>query len=112
LDFGRIGPQSIPKNVRDNFRLAVGQKLGETYDKLIEDETIRQQLSSQVALQLIFDLKYVQWFHPKLSGIIEPYTTKLQGIIDPFDLDIVNPRLKVNLKRCLFENHVSLVSFH
>jgi len=37
---------------------------------------------------------------------VEPLVSKLQEFLDPFDLEIINPRLKVNLKRFLFENHV------
>ena len=44
--------------------------------------------------------------HLKLGEIVEPLVSKLQEFLDPFDLEIINPRLKVNLKRFLFENHV------
>ncbi|CAG7831517.1 unnamed protein product [Allacma fusca] len=71
FEFGRIGPQSIPKIVRDDFRFAV-------------------------------------WFHPKLTSVVEPPLVKLQALIDPFDMDIVSTKLTLNLKRCLFENHLTL----
>ena len=104
FELGKIGPQSIPKNVRDEFRFTVGQKLAEFYAGIDLKE-----LTPQAALQLIFDLKYVQWFHPKLSTVTEPILAKFEALIDPFDMDIVGPKLKVNLKRCLFENHVRIL---
>ncbi|CAG7837610.1 unnamed protein product [Allacma fusca] len=103
FEFGRIGPQSIPKNVRDDFRFAVGEKVSQFYNQLDTS-----QLTPQTALQIIFDLKYVQWFHPKLTSVVEPPLVKLQALIDPFDMDIVSPKLTLNLKRCLFENHLTL----
>jgi len=67
-----------------------------------------EKLIAQVGSQFIFDLKFCQWFHPNLSDGIKPTVEELEGVIDPFDLDIVLPRMKDNLKRFLFETHLTL----
>jgi len=103
-----MGPQSVPNLVRENLRQGLGIRIMQVYKKLVEGTTNNEDwnIPAQLAVQLIFDLKYCQWFHPKLSEESEPIVLKLQSFIDPFDLDIVIPKLKSNLKRFLFETHV------
>jgi hypothetical protein len=111
VELARIGPQSVPKSVRENLRKAVGLNVVACYEKLIKAKQSSEQVDlvpPQVAFQLIFDMKFVQWFHQKLSEVVDPLAQQLQGIIDPFDWDIVSPRLKINLKRFLFETHLTL----
>lgn len=104
-DLSRVGPQSVPKGVREEFRNAIGNKVISLYNELIEKS--ESTLSPQAALQLIFDVKFCQWFHLQLKEQADPVIKHLQSVIDPFDMDIVTPKLKANLKRFLFETHVS-----
>jgi hypothetical protein len=120
-----VGPQSIPRSVRETLRQGLGLRVGRIYGKLVDEFLLGQKkelsesnnvendsssssnfFPSQVAIQLIFDLKYCGWFHPKLNERVEGILRKLEGFIDPFDLDIAIPKLKTNLKRFLFETHV------
>ena len=110
LEIAKVGPQSIPKSVKDSLRLSFGQTVISFYEKFLKleatDEPSRL-LTPQMSVQFIFDSKFIQWFHPNLSGSADSLVLKLKALIDPFDWDIVNPRLTINLKRFLFENHVS-----
>ncbi|CAL8076194.1 unnamed protein product [Orchesella dallaii] len=105
-DLSHVGPQSIPKRVREAFRQSVGSKIIQFYQKLIDDS--KSSVSPQTAIQLIFDVKFCQWFHLQLKELADPVIKNLQANLDPFDMDIVSPRLKVNLKRFLFETHLTL----
>jgi len=107
LRLGKVGPQSTPKGVLEFLRQSIGEEAIRFYqDLLASSKDTDGTVPSQVAIQFIFDVKFLQWMHLKLGDIVEPLVSKLQEFLDPFDLDIVNPRLKVNLKRFLFENHV------
>ncbi len=117
VDLSKVGPQSIPKSVKESFRLNLGKIIKQIYIKLIanskssgEPALEEQRLIPQVAVQLMFDLKFCQWFHPTLSenDKLKTLLSSLQDVIDPFDLDIVIPRMTINLKRFLFETHVSI----
>lgn len=105
-ELARVGPQSVPKSVREDFRQSVGNKIILLYKELLEKT--ENPPSPQTALQLIFDIKFCQWFHLQLKELADPVITKLQSVIDPFDMDIVMPKLKTNLKRFLFETHVRI----
>lgn len=123
VDLAKVGPQSIPKIVRENIRLRLGSIIAKIYHNLIDqsstasssgepaDGVEEQRLLPQVAVQLIFDLKFCQWFHSTLSenDTYKTLVANLTGVIDPFDLDIVVPRMTVNLKKFLFETHVSIM---
>jgi hypothetical protein len=113
LEIAKVGPQSIPKNVKDNLRLSLGQSVITFYEQFLKREDGESEgeaahlITPQMGIQFIFDLKFVQWFHPNLSGSTDSLVLQLKTLIDPFDWDIVSPRLTINLKRFLFENHVS-----
>lgn len=104
-DLSRVGPQSVPKSVREELRKSIGSKVISFYKTLLDEA--QTPVSPQTALQLIFDIKFCQWFHLQLKELADPVIKNLQSVIDPFDMDIVSPRLKANLKRFLFETHVS-----
>ncbi|ODN03459.1 Conserved oligomeric Golgi complex subunit 1 [Orchesella cincta] len=106
-DLSHVGPQSIPKRVREVFRQSVGSKIIQFYQELIQ-KSAETPVSPQTAIQLIFDVKFCQWFHLQLKELTDPVIKTLQTSIDPFDMDIVSPKLKVNLKRFLFETHLTL----
>jgi len=105
-DLSRVGPQSIPKRVKEELRQDIGLKIISLYKELVDlTETT---VAPQTSLQLIFDIKFCQWFHLQLKEQADPLTKNLQSIIDPFDMDIVSSRLKSNLKRFLFETHLTI----
>lgn len=106
-DLSRVGPQSIPKRVKEDLRLDIGSTIISLYKDLVDRG--KSDVSPQTALQLIFDIKFCQWFHLQLKDQADPLAKILQGVIDPFDMDIVAPKIKTNLKRFLFETHVSWI---
>lgn len=121
VDLAKVGPQSIPKTVKEALRLNLGKAVEKTYSDLLQtcqaspssgEPEENQRLIPQVAVQLMFDLKFCQWLHPSLSENdgIKSLLSSFQSVIDPFDLDIVIPRMTVNLKKFLFETHVSILN--
>lgn len=109
IEIAKVGPQCIPKSVLDAFRIALAESIIKFYDDLTQAPNLPL-ITTQMALQFYFDLKFVQWFHSSLSGSADSVVLKLRNIIDPFDWDIVNPRVTLNLKRFLFENQVNYLT--
>jgi len=110
IEVAKVGPQAIPKSVKDSLRVSLAKTIIAFYEKLSDsgdgEAGTATILTPQISLQFIFDLKFIQWFHSSLSGTSDSLVLKLKNFIDPFDWDIVNPRVTSNLKRFLFENQV------